>query len=808
MGTQTKLHSLDAMDPGNVRPSVLHALPYLAPVAVLPLLAVAAAQGGWWIAGPLIFSALMEPLDSLSGPEERNMEPSGMPTRRLVFYDITLWVWVVGWPITLMFVLWQALAVGHLAAWESILVSVALGYAATVVLVASHELLHGSSAWQRWIAEILLCSIGCAPYATDHIFVHHPNVATPQDPASARKGESFWRYFPRSLSGNLVAGWRVASVRLSRRGQPVWHLSNPYWRYLAGTAAWYVLAWWMAGAWGLLIFLIVNVIALLTLRLGDYIEHYGLQRIWLPRCRFERIQLHHSWNAVGRLSNWLYYNTQRHSDHHTRPARLWPLLQNHARDLAPRFPGTYSKMFGLAMTPRRWFETMDPMVDQWRAKFYPEIHDWSVYESAAFAARPKAFEDISEIFQLSPRLRAWIESDPGLLDNLQRREFTDIELPKDFGLEPEVEAIARKGLVRLYWTHEFGVDEMKEEIEEAAIPEVRAMVELVREWTNGKVFQICVHTMRGNLSPAAASSALSNVAEASIASVMMAVYKASSLHYGVGGGGLAMILGDPATKNATPGSRLKVLFIHDGSFSAKQEALCRRFGKELRALLRGNLLFAPVHKRDEAWMCRSLDSFGEYCKQALPNELWEMAFARCIFCWGDSGVAERFGKSLNAFLDQEDIRNALRMADRQESLHAGIYPTENPTNELCQLGYVTALLRVALLIEARDGECLDPAGVFRIAGSRGWLSAETAERLAEAAELQHSLRNCIRILLDDNSFDVESAMASVRDAVARCCDMENYEVLAADICKVSSQVAQDLDELRASALGSSIASQP
>ena len=113
------------------------------------------------------------------------------------------------------------------------------------------------------------------------------------------------------------------------------------------------------------------------------------------------------------------------------------------------------------MRPKRWFETMDPLVDQWREHFYPGIDDWSAYDSPVSVARPDAFDAIVEIFAAAPRLARSIERNPELLDNLQRREFADLDLPGGFGPNREFEATARRGLTRLYWTHEFGVAQMK-----------------------------------------------------------------------------------------------------------------------------------------------------------------------------------------------------------------------------------------------------------------------------------------------------------------------------------------------------------
>ena len=112
------------------------------------------------------------------------------------------------------------------------------------------------------------------------------------------------------------------------------------------------------------------------------------------------------------------------------------------------------------------------------------------------------------------------QSHPQLLDSFKEREFTDLDLPDGFGPDPEFEVIARRGLVRVYWTHEFGVAEMKEQIADSPVQDVREAADVARSWSNDKVFQIGVHTMRGNLSPVEAGTALSNVAEASIVTVL------------------------------------------------------------------------------------------------------------------------------------------------------------------------------------------------------------------------------------------------------------------------------------------------
>jgi alkane 1-monooxygenase len=42
-------------------------------------------------------------------------------------------------------------------------------------------------------------------FTIEHNRGHHVRVATPEDPASARYGESFWRFLPRTIVGSYIS---------------------------------------------------------------------------------------------------------------------------------------------------------------------------------------------------------------------------------------------------------------------------------------------------------------------------------------------------------------------------------------------------------------------------------------------------------------------------------------------------------------------------------------------------------------------------------------------------------------------------
>jgi len=166
---------------------------------------------------------------------------------------------------------------------------------------------------------------------------------------------------------------------LKRAGRSMWHRSNPFWRYGALQIVTIALAIYLGGWVGLGLFLFQGFVAIWQLELTNYVEHYGLTRVHKGAGKYEHVLPRHSWNASHMASNWLLINLQRHSDHHYKPDRRFPLLQTYSDDEAPQLPFGYPVMTALAMVPPLWRRRMNPRVREWRKKYYPEITDWSPY---------------------------------------------------------------------------------------------------------------------------------------------------------------------------------------------------------------------------------------------------------------------------------------------------------------------------------------------------------------------------------------------------------------------------------------------
>jgi len=166
---------------------------------------------------------------------------------------------------------------------------------------------------------------------------------------------------------------------LARKGLAWHHRSNPFWKFWALQAGCLVLAFVLGGWAGVALFLVQAGVAIWQLELVNYIEHYGLSREHLGEGKYEHVKPHHSWNASQRASNWLLINLQRHSDHHYKPDRRFPVLQTYDADTAPQLPFGYPVMTMAAMVPPLWRRMMNPKVRAWRKQYYPHITDWSAY---------------------------------------------------------------------------------------------------------------------------------------------------------------------------------------------------------------------------------------------------------------------------------------------------------------------------------------------------------------------------------------------------------------------------------------------
>ena len=362
---------------------ITRALPFWLSLLLIPVAWLGAVQGGWTvILLPLITWYFFSLLDALLGLYTENADPQ-TDAAKLTWYRAITLVWAPVQFVTLFGLIWYVSHSEHLSSLEKIVLFFGVGViTGTIGINYSHELMHQKNKIERNLADLLLAMVLYSHFRSEHLLVHHRHVGTSRDPVTARYNEGFHRFFPRVLRQSLTSAFKAERDMLARRDLPWMDLSNPFFRYWALQGGMLLLAMVLGGWSGLALFLWQAFIAIWQLELVNYIEHYGLTRKHLGDGKYEHVKPHHSWNAAQKASNWLLINLQRHSDHHYKPDRRFPLLQNYSDTEAPQLPYGYPLMTMAAMVPPVWRRVMNPRVRRWRAMYYPEITDWKPYNKA------------------------------------------------------------------------------------------------------------------------------------------------------------------------------------------------------------------------------------------------------------------------------------------------------------------------------------------------------------------------------------------------------------------------------------------
>ncbi len=314
--------------------------------------------GGFWFLAPFIVFVVFPLLDLLIG-----LDPANPPESVLMWLEqdrYYRWITYLFIPVQyvgLVFACWQW-SQGGLAVWESIGLMLTIGTVGGVAINTAHELGHKRQRMERWLSRIALAQTGYGHFFIEHNRGHHVRVATPEDPASARMGESFWFFLPRTVHGSLRSAWGIETARLDRLGASHFGPRNDI---LTAWGMTVLLFAALTAAFGPVVLPYLfgqAVFGFCLLEVVNYLEHYGLLRQKLGNGRYERCRAEHSWNNNNVASNVLLFHLQRHSDHHAHPTRRYQALRH--KDEAPQLPTGYAGMIVLAWFPPVWRRVMDP----------------------------------------------------------------------------------------------------------------------------------------------------------------------------------------------------------------------------------------------------------------------------------------------------------------------------------------------------------------------------------------------------------------------------------------------------------------
>ncbi|AEF40570.1 alkane 1-monooxygenase [Hoyosella subflava] len=322
----------------------------------------------WWM-GPILVYILIPIIDVILGPDGSNPPDEWMERlEKDKYYRYILYAYIPLQYVAFVFACYFLTAdsvnwLGYpdgLALIDKIGLTASIGMIGGIGINTAHELGHKKEHIERWLSKITLAQSFYGHFYVEHNRGHHVRVATPEDPASSRLGESFWAFWPRTVWGSVRSAWHLEKQRLARGGHSPWTIKNDVLNAWLMSIVLYAAVIAIFG-FSLLPWLIVQaVIAFSLLEVVNYLEHYGLLREKTQSGRYERCSPRHSWNSDHICTNVFLYHLQRHSDHHAYPTRRYQILRSW--DGAPSLPGGYASMIVLAYFPPIWRRVMDKRV--------------------------------------------------------------------------------------------------------------------------------------------------------------------------------------------------------------------------------------------------------------------------------------------------------------------------------------------------------------------------------------------------------------------------------------------------------------
>jgi alkane 1-monooxygenase len=234
------------------------------------------------------------------------------------------------------------------------------GIFAGIGIIYGHELSH-CKGFAFIISRMTMGLSGSAHFCYAHVYNHHLELASEDDPATAPRGRTIYGHYLLSYLGQSKFVFNMEKERLSRMGVSFISWQNRWIRgYLMSIPS--AVLFFMAGGWiGIAALATVWVISNFELEALNYLEHYGLVRV-----KDQPIDYRHNWDNNTLFTSWFFIEIGRQADHHDRGETHFWELENVG---APNTGWGYFTIFALALVPPLWHWYMRKRLATWDAKF-------------------------------------------------------------------------------------------------------------------------------------------------------------------------------------------------------------------------------------------------------------------------------------------------------------------------------------------------------------------------------------------------------------------------------------------------------
>ncbi len=337
---------------------------YFSPIIIYLLALLSFSLHGWLTWLPMLYAWILLPMIELFiKPDQYNMEAAEEElAKNNRIYDYLLYIIVIFQYAALVYFLFAMKQTG-LQSWEITGRIFSMGLlCGTFGINVAHELGHRVNKYEQFMAKALLATSLYMHFFIEHNKGHHKNVATHEDPSSARYNEPVYSFYFRTIIFSYLSAWKIANDDVRKKGFNVIGFRNEMiqahliqFSLLAGIL--FFFGWLIC-----LYFIGAAFIGIALLETVNYIEHYGLQRKQTSKGNYERAMPSHSWNSNHILGRIMLFELSRHSDHHYMASRKYQVLRHHEN--APQLPTGYPGSMILSLIPPLWFYIMNNKINK------------------------------------------------------------------------------------------------------------------------------------------------------------------------------------------------------------------------------------------------------------------------------------------------------------------------------------------------------------------------------------------------------------------------------------------------------------
>ena len=484
-------------------------------------------------------------------------------------------------------------------------------------------------------------------------------------------------------------------------------------------------------------------------------------------------------------------------------AGVTPLMLSNSVPAQPLIPMAASLSFGVL------FSSVAALL------FVPAL--WLVLLDISGGTRRVTDRVVAGVIGASPRLSQWMARYPYVQESLRAQEFTDLQLPEDLDLDPEMEKIARQGLVRVFYQREFDIGEMRAQLGDVAAraPNVSDAVNEARTWAEERTFQLGAHIAGGTMAPVEAAGPLTDILETCLASLLPAARaEFTSQHGEIPGSRVALVaLGPAGRREFVTGGPLELLFICDREDRASSTAtlnptawhaqFVQFFMRLIREFSAEGILLKPVppcalesggRETFAPTLAAARQHFGEFEDSA---DLRMLVHARVFEAEGD--LRDRFEEFRHSVLTRSHDAGAL--AAEMVAVHRSLaqrhqagdsWEIRRRPGGLADLELAAEFLQLTHARHTPEVLVHGLVPTFEAAGRHGLIDARTASGLVGAATLWQNLEGYFQ-MTSGEAFDPESASEDQKAVIADMCGVGHFDELGDLIAETALGTARIVD---------------